>query len=355
MKYRLQAAGFVLAALVSCSPNPEQETNSISIASWNVQALFDGNDEGKEYGEYSAEQGWTEEKYRSRFNALADAVKNMCADSGEGSSQPDILALIEIENEAVIGELAVSLNYGWTFFAAAPGAALGIGLLSRFPVVDARTHSANFGGKAAPRPIAELWIDAGGETLALMVCHWKSKLGGGKETEAIRRSEAALVARRLGEIGAAHPGIPVAVIGDLNENHDEFFRTGYPCALMPAGSAAEIRVGKSARPGFQDFLVLGASLPPGAENSGLPDMVLYSPWLSRENEGSYYYKDRWETIDHILLNGAAFDRDGWNFASFHAVREPPFTGASGTPAAYVPRTGNGLSDHLPLVTYLEKL
>ena len=220
--------------------------------------------------------------------------------------------------------------------------------------MDARTHSANF-GKAAPRPIAELWIDAGGETLVLMVCHWKSKLGGEKETEVVRRSEAALVARRLGEIGTAHPGIPVAVLGDLNENHDEFFRMGYPCALMPDSGGVETLAGKSGRPGFQDFLVLSASIPPKAENFGLPDAVLYSPWLIGENEGSYYYKNRWETIDHVLLNGAAFDGEGWNFASFRAVREPPFTGTSGAPAVYVPRTGNGLSDHLPLVMRLEKL
>jgi hypothetical protein len=81
--------------------------------------------------------------------------------------------------------------------------------------------------------------------------------------------------------------------------------------------------------------------------------VVYSPWLDYpEDKGSYYYKDEWETIDHFLLNNALFDQQGWEYESFTAFAQPPFTKSSGVPYPYNPKTGNGLSDHLPIVLNL---
>ncbi|MDR1507430.1 MAG: endonuclease/exonuclease/phosphatase family protein [Treponema sp.] len=364
------AARFVIiaAALAGCSfEAPETKMpDSLVLASWNVQAVFDGKDSGEEYAEYRAGSGWTDEKYRARVNGIAEAVKTLGgAEAGGKNKTPDIIAVVEIENEGVLEDIAAApgMNYRWTFFASSPGAALGLGLVSRFPIIDAKTHSAHFNGTQAPRPVAEIWIDAGSQALVLMVCHWKSKLGGNRETEEARKAAAAVITRRLAEIGAADAGIPVIVMGDLNENADEFERAGYACALMPDSEEAAKCIqetGDPARPGFQDFLVISGNRPPRAEyiTGTSPQAVLYSPWIEEAgNEaqglpfesGSYYYKEQWETIDHFLLNGAAFDGNGWEFAGFHAARTRPFCGENGIPDGYVPWTGNGLSDHVPLV------
>jgi hypothetical protein len=69
-------------------------------------------------------------------------------------------------------------------------------------------------------------------------------------------------------------------------------------------------------------------------------------------EGSYYYRDEWETIDHFLLSSGFFDGLGWEFGECEVVNTPPFTNARGYPNAYTPRTGAGLSDHLPLMLSL---
>jgi hypothetical protein len=80
------AAGTLLFAAAGCVPGSSGgggKAESLVIASWNVQALFDGKDSGNEYGDYRADAGWTEEKYRSRLNAVASAVQAMAAkDSG---------------------------------------------------------------------------------------------------------------------------------------------------------------------------------------------------------------------------------------------------------------------------------
>jgi endonuclease/exonuclease/phosphatase family metal-dependent hydrolase len=362
----------ITAALTGCSIEEPKITDSVVLVSWNVQALFDGKDSGKEYAEYRASSGWTDEKYLARINSIAGALKTLGSDNSSTAANkaPDIIALVEIENEKVMEDIATAANYRWTFFAASPGAALGLGLISRFPILDTKTHSAHFDGTEAPRPVAEIWIDAEGKTLVLMVCHWKSKLGGNRETETARKAEAAIIVRRLLEIQAVDAGIPVIVMGDLNENADEFFRAGYTCALMPdSEEAAECirETGNSVRPGFQDFLVLSGNRPPRTDflDEINAAAVLYSPWVEKadikeDNEdnmeetgsGSYYYNGQWETIDHFLFNGAAFDGDGWDFAEFRVAGTYPFSGGDGTPNAYVPWTGNGLSDHLPLLAWI---
>jgi endonuclease/exonuclease/phosphatase family metal-dependent hydrolase len=352
----------VIAVLAGCSnaASEPETTDSVVLVSWNVQALFDGKDNGREYAEYRTSSGWTEEKYRARITGIADAVKTL-GDSGgiaeHKSRAPDIIAFIEIENERIMEDIAAAANYHWTFFASSPGAALGLGLVSRFPILNTKTHSAHFEGTEIPRPVAEIWVDAEGRTLVLMVCHWKSKLGGDRETEAARKAEAAIIARRLSEIQAADAGIPVIVMGDLNENADEFARAGYTCALMPDNEeAAECirEAGSGARPGFQDFLVISGNRPPRTDylDGVNAAAVLYSPWTEETGSGSYYYNEQWETIDHFLFNGAAFDKSGWDFAGFRAVGDYPFSGENGLPNAYVPWTGNGLSDHLPLLAWL---
>jgi endonuclease/exonuclease/phosphatase family metal-dependent hydrolase len=340
-------------------------TNKISILSWNVQALFDGIDTDLEYREYTSGAGWNNEKYQARLYGIAGAVKGIAEARGLTF---DVLALIEVENSGVLGDLAehFGMDYKWQFFAGAPGGATGIGILSRFPIAETLVHSAHFDAHGIPRPVAEVWIDYGGEPLVLMACHWKSKTGGARETEPLRQAEAGIIARRLDEISAANPETPVIVLGDLNENYDDFVRTGaaYPCALMPDSEDAAAALGLSSvhpRPGFQNFLVLSPQNPPRAEY--IPKVreaaVLYSPWEDPawkeglcESPGSYYYDGGWETIDHFLLNAALFNKRGWEYGGFSVLPEAPFTGAGGAPHAYNPRTGTGLSDHLPIMLNL---
>jgi endonuclease/exonuclease/phosphatase family metal-dependent hydrolase len=278
---------------------------------------------------------------------------------------PDILALIEVENAQILEELAGGLlskqGYKWTFFANNPGSSLGVGVLSRFPLTHAKAHSLNSEGAAVPRPVLEVWVQPNDTPLALFICHWKSKLGGDAATEPLRRSAARIIVRRLREIQAENPGTPVIIMGDLNENHDEFYRRAgeeisallpddpkaAELSLAPAGALSEAPLASQT-----DFLVLSRKKPPEAANFPADVTSLYSPWGNELADGSYYYKNAWETIDHFLLNAALFDGSGWDFEGCKVVNQEPFTTSKGYPHAYNPRTGSGLSDHLPLLLTL---
>jgi endonuclease/exonuclease/phosphatase family metal-dependent hydrolase len=326
---------------------------TLRIATWNLQALFDGDETGDEYDEYRSGTGWTAEKYAARITSFSAAIGKM-TDKG-----PDILALQEVENGAILEQF----GYNWTAFAANPGYGLGVGMVSRIPIMQTKAHSVTCNGETTPRPVLEVWFNYGDAPLVLFICHWKSKLGGDDATESLRRASARMLQRRLQEIRAEYPGTPVVIMGDLNENHDEFYRRSGSGirALLPDDPAAAALVSMSTLSvGRQsDFLIISSEKPPRSDYFAGNSIALYSPW---ENElqynqggaGSYYYKNEWETIDHFLLNDGLFDQKGWDFNACTVLCKEPFINAAGHPNSYNPRTGNGLSDHLPLLLTLTR-
>jgi endonuclease/exonuclease/phosphatase family metal-dependent hydrolase len=339
------------------------EQARLSIMTWNVQALFDGTETGGEYEEYLESAGWSQEKYSGRLYAIAQALEAIEPEA------PDVLALEEVENAGVLEDLAGGAlgkyGYQWNFFANISGSSLGIGVLSRFPLIKTKAHSLSFNGETAPRPVMEVWVQHGDDPLALFICHWKSKLGGDDATEALRRASARVVLRRMREIQRENPGVPMAVMGNLNENHDEFYRRNGAIitALMPDDPRAAEFTGlyglgagaEDAAAELQaDFLVIGKTKPPAAAYFPPGSLILYSPWGRELEGGSYFYRNDWETIDHFLLSEAFFDASGWEFDSVYAADQLPFTNNRGTPNGYNPRTGSGLSDHLPLVLTLKR-
>jgi endonuclease/exonuclease/phosphatase family metal-dependent hydrolase len=344
MKIFLCAA--VVSSLFGCElsgADPGAEgPSSLTVMSWNMQALFDGKQTGNEYDEYRAESGWSAEKYTGRLTGFAHAINGM-------DSKPDILALTEIETEAVLVDLAGKLSpaYRYVSFANNEGYSLGTGLISRWPILKTSIHSIYSGGEVIPRPVLEVWIDPGNAGgMVFFVCHWKSKLGGEDETELTRKASAKVILRRIKEIRRDKPEVPVVIMGDLNENHDEFYRRGATIvsALMPDDRGAAALAGKS---GQTDFLVLSKKKPPAA--SFFPEVeAFFTPWGTDLENGSYYYGNSWETIDHVLLSREFFDATGWEYESCGVLNDEPFVNSHGYPYTYNPKNGVGLSDHLPL-------
>ena len=346
--------------------NQKGNSGSISIMTWNMQALFDGVDDGNEYDDYLMSAGWSKEKYQGRISVISKAIGGM-------NGVPDIIAIQEIESEQVISDLADSLSghgYTWTHFANSPDMSLGIGIVSRYPFKETRSHSINVNGDAVPRPVLEVRVNAekanvknetGDASLVLFICHWKSKLGGEAVTEEARRASARIIIRRIRELAEQEPGLPVIVMGDLNENHDEFYRRNGEaiCALLPDDPrSAELTdfygIDASLCAEHQkDFIIISKNKPPQAHYFLGQPVALYSPWTNELENGSYFYKNEWETIDHFLLSHQFFDGSEWEFDSCVVVDYPPFTSTVGRPVAYNPRTGSGLSDHLPLLLSLK--
>ena len=345
-----------------------ESQNSLLIMTWNVQNLFDGKDDGTEYPEFTEDEGWTKEKYRGRLNVISAAISGM-------EKKPDVIAMQEVESLTVMNDLASSLSghgYNWTQFGKIPGMALGVGLISRFPLTETKSHSVWVEGEIAPRPMLEaLLADENNEaSLILFVCHWKSKLGGEDTTESTRRASARIILRRLREMKESGDNIPVIVMGDLNENYDEFYRrSGMEiCALLPDDPrSAELanlygidesseETEKLISELQKDFIIITKNKPPSTRFFPAGALSMYSPWADEAGDdiGTYYYRNNWETIDHFLLSAELFDGKSWDFERCRVINSQPFASARGFPVSYNQRTGSGLSDHLPLLLFLKR-
>jgi endonuclease/exonuclease/phosphatase family metal-dependent hydrolase len=359
--FLLFAAVFLAAAGCNVSePRAEEETTprSITLMTWNVNNLFDGKDNGFEYDEFLESAGWSTEKYRGRINAISAAIETI-------KPLPDVIILQEIESLTVFEDIALSISgdYSWSHFAGNPGAALGVGILSRLPLVEAKAHSITIGGDTTPRPVLEARIEVEEGAFVVFACHWKSKLGGDDVTENIRRASARVILRRIRELWVDEPDIGVIIAGDLNENHDEFYRqgAGVICALLPDDPYCAQLTGCTGKNGEEnsslqkDFIVLSKYAPPAPVHFPKDAIALFSPWLRDLENGSYFYKYNWETIDHFLISRQFFDNALWEYEGTRIANDQPFTNASGIPVSYNVRTGNGLSDHLPLLLSLKFL
>ncbi|MCL2833301.1 MAG: endonuclease/exonuclease/phosphatase family protein [Treponema sp.] len=348
---------------IDSGKNQSAPDRKFCAAVWNMQALFDSTENGNEYEEYRESAGWTSEKYRARLLAAARAItqmrsiaENLPAANTEKLTAPDFIGLVEMENAEVLNDLLMGplsqQGYIQSFYGSAPAMSLGLGVLSRYPLTETRVHSITTTGETIPRPILEVSLAPGGNSLVIFLCHWKSKVGGDDATESLRRASAAVISRRIRELKTEKPGTPVIIMGDLNENHDEFYRRGgkIPYALLPDDPGAALLADKNKNNNY--FLIVSKEKPPKSTYFDKTNPVLYTPWETEITGGSYWYRDNWETIDHILMSAELFDNKGWEFGNALVLNAPPFTNTRGIPNTYNPKTGLGISDHLPLMLYL---
>jgi len=324
-----------------------QASAELSLMTWNIHNLFDGNDDGYEYNEFLRSAGWSQEKYLGRLNSISAAI-------GKIENTPDVIILQEIESQKVLEDLALSMKRGylWSHFANNRGSAVGLGILSRLPLLEAKAHSITVGEDTSPRPVLEARVQADEGEFVVFACHWKSKIGGDDVTENVRRAAARLILRRVRELWEEEKEIGVIVAGDLNENYDEFYRhkRSKIRALLPDDPLC-VKLAKNKQ---TDFLVISGNKPPLPVHFPNETVVLFSPWLDNLENGSYFYKKDWETIDHFLISGHFFDNAGWEYENAKIVNFEPFATGSGIPFSYNAKTGLGFSDHFPLLVTLKR-
>ncbi len=305
----------------------------VLIANWNLQTFFDGNKDGCEYKEYQKASDWNNESYKVRLERLCQFIS---------ATDADIYVFEEIENEGIIYDISNQLSakghnwkqtkfWNYSVFAKEADTAIGIGILSRYPLHKVKTHSMDIRIHSTAQPVTRYILEVEAsiekESLIILANHWKSKSGGQSETEIWRDWQESLLAKRLAELYKDHTEAAIVICGDFNRDAADFV-----CNLSNQKNWQQSLGNTILR--YADF--------------GYTDYVdVNSLWFTDSGDfscpqGSYYYDDQWERIDNIMLTGKA------RKLSFTPSATRPWASAQGLPIAYKLYSGEGWSDHLPV-------
>jgi len=325
-----------MCSFCACSKkNFTGRCDSVTFACWNVQTFFDAETDGTEYNDYKNMAKWSKEKYSERLRRLCEVMTTL---------NPDVFVLEEIENSAVVQDIANSLAgnswhskkvWQYACFSKTKGTAIGCAVFSRFALRDMKLHSmlikSEKKAQPASRPIIQVTVDVNGHNLVLFVNHWKSKSGGAEETEVWRNWQEMILAGRIENIYKADSKSAIIACGDFNRNAADF-------------------VCKKSRNGLSNVVLRGSNTL-GADGENI---CVYNPWLDENGKykyetGSYFYKNSWEYIDNIFCIGNV------EILDFRSIAESPWANEDSVPNCYKIYNGKGYSDHLPLFSKLSFL
>lgn len=315
------------------SKNSTDETESFSIVNWNVQTFFDAQKDGCEYQEFLKTADWNKDKYVLRLQRLCNTISQLDA---------DIYVLEELENEGIIYDISNQLSenghnwnqkkfWNYSFFAKPANSAIGIGILSRYPLTDAKTHDMNIQILSQKQPstryLLEVTASVNNQHIKILANHWKSKSGGEEKSEIWRDWQESILGQRLKELYLNENSDSVLICGDFNRDASDFI-----CNTRNTNSFIEYEKNTILR--YADF--------------GFSDYIsINNPWFSdngyyKTEIGSYFFNDSWERIDNIFTFG------NLRISEFGPVISGPWASVKGYPISYWISSGDGYSDHLPI-------
>jgi endonuclease/exonuclease/phosphatase family metal-dependent hydrolase len=302
-------------------PQPWGPTQAVF---YNVENLFDTKDDPATDDQDflpTGELEWTEERYRHKLEQLANAI------SWTGNELPGIIGLAEVENAAVVKDLALTgalaqAPYTVVHFDSPDERGIDVALLvddrrarvrrsEALPLVLAGDHSrdilyAELERKSTP-------------PLHVFVAHWPSRREGQRESEPKRMAAARVVRDRVDALLAKDPAAQILIMGDLNDHpEDRSVQEGLAASCDPK-STADL------------FALMCMDRQPG--------------------EGSHQYNGEWAYLDQFIVSQALLPhcREARAFNDPRLLFRHPKFGPSPDKTYSGGRYKGGFSDHLPVV------
>ena len=292
--------------------------DTLRILFWNVENYFDWHDGGA--GESDAEfspggaRHWSARRFFAKGNAIAKAILYVADEEGR---LPDLVGLAEVENRFVLRKLLEETplrktDYAIVHYDSPDPRGIDVALLYRTGVLDTlRCFPVRVPGVETREMLVAQLRTAGGDSLALVVCHHPSKYGGAaaepKRAAAVRRL--AVLADSLNAAG----WVRQAAVGDFNDTPDAPL---YAC--------------------------LGECY-----------VNLAAP-LSARGEGSIRFEGRWELIDQAFVTPPLVAGAGFRVCRipFLLVHDGAYAGQKPLRTYSGPRYLGGVSDHCPVMLRL---
>ena len=336
---------FILLILSVGALSAQNVAHRIPIAFYNVENLFDCNDDANDDAEFlpQGKREWTNERYQEKLNNIARVLGSI-ADNGAA-----VVGLAEVENRHVLEDLVRNpsirkRNYSIIHYDSPDPRGIDCALLYDARVFRPKSSGVRF--VALPEeskiPTRDILFATGtieNEVFHFIVAHWPSRYGG-DPASAGRRMVAAQTMRQVADsLLREYPGSKAILMGDFNDDP------------------------------FDASVVEGLNLCQTIDETHAAD--LFSPMLPmyRRGAGTLAYKGKWNLFDIMAVSGNLLKK---NTQGLHLYQDP-----ESHQLAYVFRRDyllqqtpkhrgeplrtfaggkyiGGYSDHLPVYLYLTK-
>lgn len=278
----------VLLFLGACAPWKNAARRNMTVAFYNVENLFDLEDEsGKNDDEFTpdGDKNWDRTKYRKK---LAD-ISRVISGINEGDL-PEIVGLCEVENESVVTDLVqtgllANGNYQVIHFESPDFRGIDCAVVYRpdeFRVLDYVAVPVYFEGSTDFKTRDILYVKGrtrNREELHLFVNHWPSRIGGVEKTEPKRVAAARILKEKIDSLMEADNRARIIILGDMNDEPDN-------------RSLQE---------------VLGAKAPSDA-NAMLVNLMFPE---DEKGKGTYNYRGTWNMLDNVIVSRNLLDEKGF--------------------------------------------
>ncbi len=279
-----------LSLLLSAVSTPVSAQNRFSVLSYNVENLFDTEDDPHVSDEEFLPEGerhWTEGRYYHKLQQISRVITA----AGEWDT-PALVGLCEVEDEDVMTDLLAKTplknqHYRFQITHGRDTRGINVALLyqrDKFAYVGHKEHSIYFSREKNKRTrnLLHVWGKIPtGDLLDVFVCHLPSRANGEKETEDERAEVAHKLRHLCDSLHRARPLSRIIIMGDFNDTPaDASLRNVLRAAPLPA------------------------IVPPVSPKSPLQLYNLFAGNKKRSPGGTHKFRGRWNQLDHIIISSS---------------------------------------------------
>lgn len=309
----------------------------LSIASYNVENLFDLEKKGYKYKEYepNTKSNWNEKTYKIKLKNIARVIKDIDA---------DIIALQEIHSLEALKDLRFTLKRAGLYYefykiADKKNTAINVAILSKFPFVYAKELEVTKTYKY--RNILEAKFKIDGVEFYLFVNHWNAKT----KPESKRIYSAKVLRDRVEQIGYDKN---IILLGDFNSDYEEFIKFKSIRRLNDTKGKTGI-----------NHVLRSIKQNQRAKDTEYEEKNFYNLWYDADLDDryTYIYRGKKEALDNILISQSLLEKREMyyldasvkNLDSDYLFKKKKIYKWQVSKARIPRHKGQGYSDHLPVL------
>ena len=333
---------FLIFITISALSYAQVKNDTLYIAHWNLENLFDTIDDPKTIDEEflpSAAIEWTQERLDKKLYNLSRVIRSMNNNDG-----PDILGVCEVEHQALldtmINKYLSDKSLAIAYLESPDERGIDNGLLynkNKFSLLSVNGLHINLDSAGETRLIlfVKLLFDKR-DTLNVFVNHWPSRRGGETESEWRRIRAAQTLRKTVDELFSSNKKSNIIIVGDFNDEPTNISITeNLKAAPILCDSLNHINFAEDTK----------------------TDLFNLSYKKYSQGEGSFFYKDNFNMLDQIIISkNLLVGNDIEYLCNSFEIYKPDFmvTHSGKFKGAPFPTYGSrrylgGYSDHFPVI------